>query len=583
MFGKIYQYTVRGNTLSILLMVGLILLNGLFESVSITLIIPLLEGVGSNSANHSDIHQFFQEFFGFLGFQPSTPNVLLLMVFLLLFKSLSGIAKAYVLKGIQTQYEVESKNKAMSGLLNTRLTYLNRQKQGDLLNVTNQETRLMSSLIVYLSTFITAIVHSLFYIAILLLVSIQFTILTVVVGGGIYVLLYRVYHHARNLGYQVANLRSRIQETFQLTLAGYRVVKAYNLEGTLTKKMDKLLMLIRAGEIRLALMEAAQMGVYEPLIMLIGWAAVVWWGIQVSLFLVFMVAAYKLFNYLKLAQNAHYKISVFEGSMDKYLEMMDGLKKNKYPEISNPCSFDKLNKGIVLRNLEFFYGGPKDEFRLGPIDMDIKAGQTIGLVGRSGSGKSTICDLLLGLIEPNGGSIYVDGVDLTTLDIVQLRDSVAYVNQLPFIFHDTVYNNIALFDSDRSYKDIEESCRQAGIHDVISKLPKGYETILGEGGAGLSGGQNQRLEISRALLNKPDILILDEATSALDYEMESHVQDSINQLRGQMTIIIIAHRLSTVKGCDVIHMLDHGKLVESGPFDELLNRGGAFADLYQHT
>ena len=215
------------------------------------------------------------------------------------------------------------------------------------------------------------------------------------------------------------------------------------------------------------------------------------------------------------------------------------------------------------------------------LSLDIAAGQVVGIVGPSGSGKSTLAKLVQRLYVPEGGRVLIDGVDLAMVDVAWLRRQIGVVLQENVLFNRSVRENIALADPTMSMERVVEAARLAGAHDFILELPQGYDTPVGERGNGLSGGQRQRIAIARALVTNPRILIFDEATSALDYESERAVQQNMARIANGRTVIIIAHRLSTVRQADRILTLERGRLVEDGNHEALVRAGGRYASLHQ--
>ena len=215
------------------------------------------------------------------------------------------------------------------------------------------------------------------------------------------------------------------------------------------------------------------------------------------------------------------------------------------------------------------------------LSFDIPAGQMIGIVGPSGSGKSTIARLIQRLYTPDSGRVLIDGVDLAMVDVTWLRRQIGVVLQQNVLFNCSVRENIALADPGMPMGRVIAAAQLAGAHEFILELPLAYDTIIGERGASLSGGQCQRIAIARALLANPRILIFDEATSALDYESERIVQENMRRIAAGRTVIVIAHRLSTVRGADRIMTIDRGRLVEDGTHEDLLRRGGSYAQLHQ--
>ncbi|CAN5540048.1 hypothetical protein BH24ACT4_BH24ACT4_21200 [soil metagenome] len=213
--------------------------------------------------------------------------------------------------------------------------------------------------------------------------------------------------------------------------------------------------------------------------------------------------------------------------------------------------------------------------------LDVPAGETHAVVGSTGAGKSTIVKLLLRLYEPTSGAVRIDGRDLPDLSFTSLRGALGYVGQDVFLFQGTVRENIAYGRPDADQAAVEEAARLAEAHDFVVGLPQGYDTIVGERGQKLSGGQRQRLSIARAILRDPRILVLDEATSAVDNETEAAIQRSLEAVGRDRTVLVIAHRLSTVRHADRIHVLERGQAVESGTHDELVDGGGLYGALWR--
>jgi subfamily B ATP-binding cassette protein HlyB/CyaB len=216
------------------------------------------------------------------------------------------------------------------------------------------------------------------------------------------------------------------------------------------------------------------------------------------------------------------------------------------------------------------------------MSFTIQPGQVIGVVGRSGSGKSTIAKLIQRLYVPERGRILVDGVDLAQVDPAWLRRQVGVVLQENFLFHRSVRDNIGLTDPGLPMDAIIRAAKLAGAHEFILELPEGYDTLVGEHGCSLSGGQRQRIAIARALVANPRILIFDEATSALDYESEALIQQNMAEICQGRTVLIIAHRLSTVRPAHRIYVIERGEILEDGSHDELLKLNGFYARLNKH-
>jgi ATP-binding cassette subfamily B protein len=265
-------------------------------------------------------------------------------------------------------------------------------------------------------------------------------------------------------------------------------------------------------------------------------------------------------------------------AVERINDVLDAKPEENLEELSRQF-LPELQGHIRFENVTFRYHTDSDHNVLENLSFEILPGQTVALVGRSGSGKTTISKLLIGLYPPTDGKISIDGYDLSTIALSSLRQQVGVVDQDTFLFGSTIRENISLGYPDRPLESVIEAAKLAGIHDFIQSLPMGYETQIGEGGGLLSGGQRQRIAIARSLMGEPRLLILDEATSHLDTESEQIIQNNLQKIRQNRTMVIIAHRLSTVRNADCILVLDRGILVDQGTHKELMSRPGIYRNL----
>jgi ABC-type multidrug transport system fused ATPase/permease subunit len=246
-----------------------------------------------------------------------------------------------------------------------------------------------------------------------------------------------------------------------------------------------------------------------------------------------------------------------------------------YKESSLALALERIHSGIQLENINFSYG---NRIILDNVSMTIPVAKTIALVGASGAGKTTIANIIAGLITPNNGKVKVDDIDLRDLNINDYRLRIGYISQEPVIFNDTIYNNITFWSqpTEENLDKFKQVIRLTSLDIFIDGLPEGEETKLGDNGIMISGGQRQRISIARELFKNPEILILDEATSSLDAETELVIKENLKSLHGFYTMIVIAHRLSTIREADLIYVIEKGNVIDSGDYFTLINKSEKF-------
>lgn len=297
---------------------------------------------------------------------------------------------------------------------------------------------------------------------------------------------------------------------------------------------------------------------------------------SIGSFVAFVGAAMSLYSPIKKFASVNVQLQQGLAAAERVFELLD--QKGTVTDAPNARAAGVISQAIEFRDVSFSY--PTSNLVLDHINLTVQKGEVVALVGASGSGKTTIAQLLLRFYDPTGGSVRLDGVDLRDISLSSLRNQMAVVTQDTHLFNDTVYANIAYGRGDATREEVEAAAKAAYAHDFISALPNGYDTVIGERGARVSGGEKQRISIARSLLKNPAILILDEATSALDTASEQAVQVALDRLLQGRTVFMIAHRLSTVRKANRIVVLEKGKIKEAGSHDELLNQRGAYHQLY---
>jgi len=569
------------------LVAGILLgLVGFLNGLTIVSVLPLFEILQEGAAGDSPIARLFGMLLSVVNARVSVLSLLILVAVITALKAICFVIQETLFRTVCIRMEIDRKNEILGSLMKTDIAYLYQRNFGRITNAIINETRAVAMLVTYLARIAIAAANAFVYLMAVLVVDWKLTALTALLSGVVYITVRGVFKKARTLGYRIAEINGVVQELVHTALFGYRNIKSYVAEKVLVGRVGKAMHKWKKLNVQLILTESVLKSFFEPLVVIVAIVVFVVYEVEMAVFLTFVAALLRMNKEVREVQKVHYKISRNIGSMRMYDETLADLRSQPYPDEEAGQPFTHLGEGVRLERVRYTYKTGGDAFQLGPIDLVAPPAKLIGLVGPSGSGKSTAIDLIGALLLPDSGRILVNGVDLREYSLTSYRRKVGYVSQDIFLLNDTVMSNIRFGDDSISLEDARRASEMAFAADFIDELPSGYDTMLGEHGARLSGGQKQRISLARALARRPDILILDEATSALDNESERKIQAAIEDLAGSMTILVVAHRLSTVKNADYLYVFEDGNIAEEGTYDGLLACKGRLFEMHnavQHT
>lgn len=476
-------------------------------------------------------------------------------------------------------------NKIYCHLQDLSLDYIGRQRSGELVSrITNDVRWIQDGISRGLANTLSSFFELLLYLSFIVVISWQLSILCLVIFIILMIPIIKIGKKLRRLSSQGQMKMADISSLLFETVSGIRIVKAFGMEKYEEERFRKennlyyklMMSIVKRSAVLGPLVEfIGALMVISVLLLTIkhvikGYLSIGWFSVYVGSLVAIIKPVKKISQMNPLIQRA-----VAAG--DRVYNLLD--IKPQIVEVPDAVTLPPFNNNIRFIDVHFGY---KDmDPVLKGIDLEVKKGQVLAIVGPSGVGKTTLVNLIPRFYDPIKGRIEIDGIDIRKVTLKSLRSQMGIVTQETILFNDTVRANISYGDPSRSMEEIIQASQMANAHNFIMQLPQGYDTVIGERGFKLSGGEKQRLAIARAILKNPPILILDEATSALDTESERLVQDAIGKLMKNRTVIVIAHRLSTIQEANVIVVLKGGRIVQQGTHDELVSQEGLYRTLYE--
>ena len=506
-----------------------------------------------------------------------------LVLFLFLFKNLFNYLAMFFITFLRNGVLKDIRNKMYQKMVNLPISFYSEKRKGDVIaRITSDVLEIQHSFLSVLELIIREPLTILFTIIIMFGISGKLTLFVFIfipISGAI---ISRIGKSLKKKSDNVQKEQGQFLSIVEESIGGLRVIKAFNSESKFYNSFSaSTKRFFNFSNILLNRQNLASPAGEFLGILVIG--VLLWFGgkmvlidktLDASSFIAYMGLAYNILTPAKAISRASYGVKKGNAAAERILEILE--TENPIAEIPNAEDKQSFNTAVNLENISFKY---EEDYVLKNFTLSVKKGQTVALVGQSGSGKSTIANLVTRFYDVNQGAITIDDKNIKNLTKKSLRGLMGLVTQDSILFNDSVINNIGLGKENATEEEIIEAAKIANAHDFITELPNGYHTNIGDSGNKLSGGQKQRLSIARAVLKNPPIMILDEATSALDTESERLVQDALDKMMQNRTSIVIAHRLSTIQKADAIVVLLKGEIVEQGTHQELLDLKGVYHKL----
>lgn len=544
---------------------------------------PVYEGISSLKDFYKDYLAYQVNLYAENDPQKALLLVVGLIITLFLLKNISGYFANYFMVFLRNGVVRDLRNKIYKKILDLPLSYFSEQKKGDIMaRVSNDVSTLQYSMLPVLELIAREPLMIIFTLIMMLIISAKLTFFVFIFIPISGIIISRIGRSLKRKSDRVQKEQGVILSTLEETLTGLRIIKGFNAEKKFNDRFQDSTNRFYNFSNKLLNRQNLASPTSEVLGILVI-SVLLWYGGQLVLvdnsldgssFIAYMGLAYNIMVPAKAISRGLYNIKQGNAAAERIQEIID--TPNPLKDKENAIVKTSFDSEIKFDNISFKY---QDEYVLKNFSLTVPKGKTVALVGQSGSGKSTIANLITRFYDVNKGQILIDGLDIRNLSTSSLRDQLGIVTQDAILFNDSIKNNIKLGDENATENDIIEALKIANAWEFVKDLPDGIHTNIGDSGNKLSGGQKQRLSIARAVLKSPPIMVLDEATSALDTESERLVQMALENMMRNKTSIVIAHRLSTIQSADQIVVLNKGEIVEQGQHSELIIKNGTYKKL----
>ena len=559
------------------------MLDVLFKQTKKVYEMPVYSGIGN-------IREYAENYFNYyiskqLETDISTTLIIVvsIVIFFFLMKNVFNYLALFNITFVKNGLLKKLRERLYSKVLVMPIPYFINKKKGDLMSrITADILEIQTSYLSILELMVREPLTILFTLIVMFTISPEltlFVILFIPISGFIISIIgKRLRKDSKEVQQQQSNFLSIIEET----ISGQKVIKSFLSESFFSRKFDKINHLLYKYSNKV-INRKNLAGPFSEFMGILVIGVLLWFGgrmvlvsesISGTTFIVFMGLAYNILTPAKNLSKSFYSIKKGNAAAERVFEIIEHDKYSN--DGTRNIEIEEFKDKISFQDLEFSYGESKI---LDGITFTIKKGESVALVGSSGSGKSTIANLLNGFFSADSGSLLIDGINISDIKRESLYKNISIVTQESILFNDNIFNNIKIGNLDAEKEDIITAAKEANAHKFIEEQINGYETVIGDYGNKLSGGQKQRLTIARAMLKSPSILILDEATSSLDSKSEKKIQDAINKLMQGKTSLIIAHKFSTIKKCDKIILIDKGRIIAQGTHEELINSNSSYKNM----
>jgi len=556
------------------------------EGLGIVVIFPIIEGVQNTGAESVFPFNLLSNLFTGWGLSQRLQVAAGLLIFITILKGSALYANIILSCRLQMVVLKHFRMRCFNQLMRVGMKYFNHQKKADLQTICNLHTINLGNLIKMITSALPNIFNVILLIIMLFILSWKMTLVSLVLVSFASFVLRILSRKSDSVGRLYNNSLKSLNSVVFNVLTGMKTIRIFNRQGQAVDNLEKEVDHFNKNLLKMVTIRGSAKPVFETVtviclaLMLIAGSFFLVSSSQANLpkLLVFLVILYRIVNPVMSLNQLRIYIGLDIPSYREVFKFLESQDKQCLP--NGRKTFSGLKKGIEFRNLKFAYNSDK-AMVFEDLSLSIAKGTKVGVVGASGIGKSTLIEVLMRFYDPQAGGILIDGVNLKELDVYSWRRHIGVVSQDAFLFNDSLRSNITFAKPQSTQEELDQACRRAHADQFIMELPNKYDTLIGDRGVLLSGGQRQRIAIARAVIADPEILIFDEATSSLDSESERIVQEALDEVGRDKTVITIAHRLSTIANSDIIFVINEGRIIEQGSHQRLLENNGIYKKLVQ--